>query len=301
MKETREIIQKPLNEPVELERHFEPQIVPAGRYPAYRETTADGFQLLDYWKAIRKRLWLVAGIAVLVTTLAAIYMARKPDIYSATARIQVDLEQVNQDLVTNDRQRPISNPDPSYFNTQLQLLDSEGLLRQVVKEHSLDTNKEFLSAKSEGTGILRGMLRTIGLASDPKKDTASSDEFAASAGSSLISSDEIAEAVRLAPYVDIIRKNMSVEPVRESRATVKDTRLIEISFRHTNPQLAAFVVNSIGETFVTANQNKRSGTSRKTSDFLQKRIADLQSEIRSDELELSELQKNIGILKTDGE
>src|SRR3954466_14512115 len=119
MKETREIIQKPLNEPVELERHFEPQIVPAGRYPAYRETTADGFQLLDYWKAIRKRLWLVAGIAVLVTTLTAIYMARKPNMYAANAIVQVDLEQVNPDVVTTGSARPISNSDPAYFNTQL--------------------------------------------------------------------------------------------------------------------------------------------------------------------------------------
>lgn len=302
MKETREIIQKPLNEPVELDRHFEPQIVtPAGRYPSYREGYAsEGFQLLDYWKAIRKRLWLVAGIAVLVTTLTAIYMARKPNIFSATARIQVDNEQINPDLVTPDRQRPFSNPDPSYFNTQLQLLDSEGLLRQVVKEHSLDTNKDFLAAVNESTGMLRSVLRTIGLASDPKKNQPS-EEFAASANSSLISSDEIAEAVRLAPYVDVIRKNMSVEPVRESRATMKDTRLIEISYRHTSPQLAAFIVNSIGETFVTANQNKRSGTSRKTSDFLQKRISDLQSEIRSGELQLLELKKSAGILKTDGE
>lgn len=303
MKESREIIQKPLNEPVELERHFEPQIVPgSGRYPAYRENYgSEGFQLLDYWKAIRKRLWLVTGIAVLVTTLTAIYMARKPNIYSAAARIQVDLEQMNPDLVAIDRQRPLSNPDPSYFNTQLQLLDSESLLRQVVKEHSLDTNKEFLTAMSENTGMVRSMLRAIGLASDTKKDSNSNQDFAASANSALISSDEIAEAVRLAPYVEVIRKNMGVEPVRESRATVKDTRLIEISFRHTNPQLAAFVVNSIGETFVTANQNKRSGTSRKTSDFLQKRITDLQSEVRENEIELAELQKNVGMLKTDGE
>lgn len=300
MKETREIIQKPLTEPVELERHFEPPIV-AGRYPAYRDNYAsEGFQLLDYWKAIRKRLWLVAGIAVLVTTLAAIYMARKPNIYSASARIQVDLEQTNPDLETSDRQRPMANPDPSYFNTQLQLLDSENLLRQVVKEHSLDSNKEFLSSMTEG-GMLRSMLKTIGLASDSKKDSNSSDQFAASASSSLLSSDEIAEAVRLAPYVDMIRKNMGVEPVRESRATVKDTRLIELSFRHTDPQIAAFVVNSIGESFVTANQNKRSGTSRKTSDFLQKRITDLQSEIRNAEVELVELKKTAGILKTDGE
>ena len=303
MKESREIIHKPLSESVDFERHFEPQIIPgSGRYPAYRDASvADGFQLLDYWKAVRKRLWLVVGIAVLITTLTAIYMARKPNIYSASAKIQVDLEQPNPELITSDRQRPIANPDPSYFNTQLQLLDSETLLRQVVKEHSLDSNKEFAATVSDGDGMLRSMLRTIGLASDTKKDTNSTEEFLASANSSLISSDEIAEAVRLAPYVEAVRRNMSVEPVRESRATVKDTRLIEVSFRHTNPQLAAFVVNSIGETFVTQNQNKRSGTSRKTSDFLQKRIADLQSEIRSDELMLVELKKSEGILKTDGE
>jgi succinoglycan biosynthesis transport protein ExoP len=302
MKESREIVHKPLSESVELDRHFEPQIVPGtGRYPTYRDGYAsEGFQLLDYWKAIRKRLWLVAGIAVLVTTLTAIYMARKPDIYSAAARIQVDLEQMNPDLVTSDRQRPLSNPDPSYFNTQLQLLDSENLLRQVVKEHSLDTNKDFIATLSE-TGMLRSMLRTIGLASDTKKDPNSTEEFAATANSSLLSSEDIAEAVRLAPYVDIIRKNMGVEPVRESRATVKDTRLIEVSFRHTNPQLAAFVVNSIGETFVIANQNRRSGTSRKTSDFLQKRITDLQSEIREGEIQLVELEQSAKILKTDNE
>ena len=304
MKESREIIQKPANEPVELDRHFEPQIVPgSGRYPSYRDSYAsEGFQLLDYWKAIRKRLWLVVGIAVLVTTLTAIYMARKPNVYAAVARIQVDLEQTNPDLnVTPDRQRPISNPDPSYFNTQLQLLDSEGLLRQVVKDSSLDTNKDFLAAVNESGGMLRSMLRTIGLASDPKKDANAAEEMPASPDSGLISSDEIAEAVRLAPYIDVIRKNMSVEPVRESRATVKDTRLIEITFRHTNPLLAAFVVNKIGETFVTQNQNKRSGTSRKTNDFLQKRITDLQSEIREGEIELAELQRSVGIVNTTGE
>lgn len=302
MKDSREIIHKPLSESVDLEHHFEPQIVPgSGRYPAYREPyAAEGFQLLDYWKAVRKRLWLVMGIAVLITTLAAIYMARKPNVYAATARIQVDLEQPNPELVTSDRAIPLANPDPSYFNTQLQLLDSESLLRQVVKEHSLDTNKEFLTAVNE-VGMLRSMLRTLGLASDAKKDANSTEEFAATANSTLLSSEDIAEAVRLAPYVEVIRRNMGVEPVRESRATVKDTRLIELSFRHTNPQLAAFVVNSIGETFVTANQNKRSGTSRKTSDFLQKRITDLQSEIRAGEIELVELKQSAGILKTDGD
>jgi capsular exopolysaccharide synthesis family protein len=116
--------------------------------------------------------------------------------------------------------------------------------------------------------------------------------------STLVSPDEIAEAVRLEPYVKLIQRDLGVEPVRESRVTVKDTRLIEISFRHTDPELAAAVVNSIGETFVSANQEKRSGTNRKTSDFLQGRIADLQAQIRSDEVKLVEMQEQQSILKT---
>ncbi|MBV9211521.1 MAG: hypothetical protein JOZ52_12865, partial [Acidobacteria bacterium] len=49
----------------------------------------EAVHLLDYWRSIRKRLWLVLGITVLITSLTAIYMSRKPDIYEAAARVQV--------------------------------------------------------------------------------------------------------------------------------------------------------------------------------------------------------------------
>lgn len=303
MKESREIIKQTV-EKTELERPFEPQIVPnGGRYPAYREIYAqDGFQLLDYWRAIRKRLWLVIGIAVLVTTLTAIYMARKPNVYMATGTVQVDLEQINQDLVTNDRRLP-APPDPSYFNTQLQLLNSESLLRRVVKEYSLDSNKEFQAAKNEGSvSPLRSMLKAIGLASEsPKKDEKSAGDTTSTANMNLASSEEIAEAVRLAPYVEIIKKNLGIDPVREARATFKDTRLIVVSYRHTNPELASFIVNGIIETFSKANQEKRSGTQRKTNDFLSDRIAELQGQIKTDETKLVALKRDVGIINTEGE
>lgn len=304
MKDSRELVQQTKLEALEFERQFEPQIVSGtGRYPAYRETYAqEGLQLLDYWRAIRKRIWLVIGIAVLITTLAAIYMARKPDIFSARAQVQVDNEQSNPDLATTDRQRPLNVGDASYFNTQLQLLNSETLLRRVVKEHSLDTNPEFQKAKNEGsTSPWRSMLKAIGLASDDAKKDKKSDAGAAQASSTLVSADEVAEAVRLAPYVDIIKKNLTIDPVRDSRVTVKDTRLIDVAFSSTDPELSAFVANGIGETFTNFNQEKRSGTSRKTSDFLQDRITDLQSQIRADEIKLVDLKEKEGILETPGE
>ncbi|MFN0277728.1 MAG: GumC family protein [Pyrinomonadaceae bacterium] len=298
MKETRGIIKGPLNEATELDHPFDTQFTPSGRYPAYREiATREGFQMLDYWRAIRKRLWLVVGIAVLMTTLVAIYMARKPNVYRAQAVVQVDNEQNNPDVITTERQRPITGSDPSYFNTQLQLLWSDSLLRRTVKEHDLDSNKDFQQAKAGGnSSAWKSMLKSIGLATADKQDKNANGVRIED--SALATSDEIAEAIRLTPYVEIIRRNLEIEPRREARATVKDTRLIDISFYDTNPELAAFVVNSIAETFTVVNQEKRTGTSRKTNDFLQERIATLQTDIKTDEQKLVELTQSEGILKT---
>ncbi len=304
MKDTREIVPRQV-ESVEFERPFEPQIPAAnGGYGAYRNVNVqEGFQIATYWRIIRKRFWLVVGITVLVTTLTAIYMARKPDIYQAKATIQVDLEQINQDLVTSNQPGRLSNPDPSYFNTQLQLLGSESLLRRVVKDLSLDTNKEFQKAKADNSvSAWRSILKAVGLASDTTKKTSGGvDEVAVAPSSNLASSEEIAEAVRLAPYVDALKKNISIDPVRETRTTNKDTRLIDVSYRNNDPDLAAYVVNGIGEVFTKFNQEKRIGTNSKTNDFLQERIATLQSEIKESEIKFFNLNKEVGRITTEGE
>jgi len=112
----------------------------------------------------------------------------------------------------------------------------------------------------------------------------------------LASSGEIAEAVRLAPYLDVLKLNLSVEPIRESRATVKDTRLIDISYQNTDPNIAALVVNGIAETFAKQNQERKTGTNKKTNDFLQERVASLQAEIKADELKVADLKRGSGII-----
>lgn len=302
MKETREIIKNPTLEKVELEKPFELPLPTNGHYPSYRAYEQERSQFIDYWRAIRKRLWLVIGIAVLMTTLAAIYMARRPNIYQAVATVQVDLEQANPDLVvTSERRLPSLNADPAYFNTQLQLLTSENLLRRVIKEMSLDSNKEFQKEKKDGSvSMISSLLKTVGLASDiPKKEEKGVEEVTLT--STLTSSEEVAEAVRLAPFVEILKKNLSVEPVRESRVTVKDTRLIQIYYKHTDPNLAAAVVNGIAAVFTKQNQEKRTGTSKETNEFLDTRRAELQSDIREGENRLVELKQRSGIINTDGE
>src|SRR6266550_219428 len=106
--------------------------------------------LLDYWRAVRKRLWLVIGVAALITALATIYVARKPDVYEASSRVQVDLE--NNPMYAGKSAPMIYSPvnDPAYFNTQLQILTSPGLLRRVVKTLDLEHNHADVGRQRAG-------------------------------------------------------------------------------------------------------------------------------------------------------
>src|SRR5713101_9154435 len=80
--------------------------------------------LLDYWRAVRKRLWLVFGIAALITAFATIYVARKPDVYEAKSQVEIGLE--NNPMYAGKTAPFIYSPVnyPAYFNTQLQILTS---------------------------------------------------------------------------------------------------------------------------------------------------------------------------------
>jgi succinoglycan biosynthesis transport protein ExoP len=262
----------------------------------------EAVHLLDYWRSIRKRLWLVLGITVLITSLTAIYMSRKPDIYEAGARVQVDLERVNPALGVKESQIVVNSTtnDPSYFNTQLQILTGPGLLRRVAKTLDLENNRDFLKNPQEKSrGTWQSLLRAVGLGQKEKPKATNEEIPLATSGGSASTAEDLAEIKRLAPYVEALQKGLKVEPVRESRLTVKETRLIDISFRHSDPVIAAKIVNAIADTFSLANLERKTESSSTTSDFLQKRIAELQAEIRKGEEKLLNYSKNNELLTLD--
>jgi succinoglycan biosynthesis transport protein ExoP len=258
--------------------------------------------LLDYWRAVRKRLWLVISIAVLVTMLSVIYVARKPDIYQAGARVQVDLEN-NAALVGKTPYVFGPTNDPVYFNTQLQILVSPGLMRRVVKTLDLEHNPDFFKGNStQKRSTWQTIKAMAGLGGSDKSDSNAKpkDELQLrTTVAAATSHEDLGEAKRLSPYVGAILAGLKVEPVKETRGLYKETRLIDISFTHNDPEVASKVVNAIAETYVYNNLEKKSETNATTGDFLQKRIAELQQQIRADEEKLVNYSKNNQIISLD--
>ena len=302
-----------MNEATKLaKREPEPQELESRAEPGTYRAPVDGYgldsasegevHLLDYWRAVRKRLWLVLGLAALITALATIYVARKPDIYEASARVQVDTE--NNPMYAGKTTPYIYSPvnDPAYFNTQLQILTSPGLLRRVAKTLDLEHNQAFLQPQSSQPHSTWGTItRMLGFRGTEKKNVANQAKELPLTASVVpaTSSEDLGEAKRLAPYVGALQA-LKVEPVRESRAGYyKETRLIDITFQHGDPETAARITNAVAETFRRSNLEKKNEANTTTSEFLSKRVADLQSTIRADEEKLVNYAKNNQILSLD--
>ena len=257
--------------------------------------------LLDYWRAIRKRLWLVLGIVALVTMLAVVYVARKPDFYEAQARVQVDLEDTGSMV---NSARPLYGPadDPIYFNTQLQILVSPGLMRRVVRTLDLEHNPDFFKGNaSQRQSTWQTLLRMVGLGSKPQDTGAKPPDQLPLTNSvaQATAREDLNEAKRLEPYVNTILAGLKVDPVKETRGYYKETRLIDIKFTHIDPLVASKIVNAIAETYVFSNLEKRTEANSTTGDFLQKRIAELQQQIRTAEERVVNYAKNNQIISLD--
>jgi len=247
--------------------------------------------LWDYLQIIRKHVWQISCFTILCTALAAFYMARKPDLYGAEARVQIDLES-NPAVSVNGKPVVLNNPTngPDYFETQLEILKGAGLLRRVVKTLDLEHNRAFFRPEGQRTTWQR--LRDMAGFGGGKAD----GQLRSEQGSLITASvappsdrEDLAEIKRLNPYVGAIQGGLDVEQVGH-------TRLVLIRYTHPDPQVAAKVANAIAETFVHSNLEKMSETNTGAATFLATRVADLQSQIKNGEERLQNYSREHQII-----
>src|ERR1041385_551941 len=258
--------------------------------------------LIDYWRAVRKRIWMVLGIVALITMLAVVYVARKPDYFEAQARVEIKQED-NSTLTGKMPSFYSASDDSVYFNTQLQILVSQGLMRRVVRTLDLEHNPDFFKGSSaQKRSTWQTILQMTGISqrdTQPAVNQTDQLPLTTSSVAPASSHEDLVEAKRLAPYVAIILNGLKVEPVKEARGYYKETNLADIRYTHNDPQVAAKVVNAIADTYVYSNLEKKTETNSSTGTYLQRRIAELQQQIRTDEERLVNYARNNQIISLD--
>jgi succinoglycan biosynthesis transport protein ExoP len=229
--------------------------------------------LREYLSVVLKRKWLILSLMVVVTSLVAIQMYRMPSIYEATTTILIQPKQSN---VFQGKELIINQEDPAYRQTQLRLLQSPALARQVILSLNLQNNSAFFGGQSS-PGIIASLRKVF---SRGAQDTTA--QQAPASDIPIVKENEVREQLtpeqieRLQPYEDTLIGNMSIEPEPQ-------TNLVRISYKHTNPQMAQVIANKIAEVFMLNTYDRETLGSQRASELISKELADLQARIRQGE------------------
>ena len=227
-----------------IERGLDRPLSDLAQSKSYGASATDPSNIRDYFHVVLKRKWLILSLVVVITSLVTVQMFRSPSIYQGSTTIKIEQRPKNvlqtKEMVIN------SGTDPNFWNTQLKLLESPSLARQVVLTLDLQHNPNFFSAQGQG-GIFASLRRAF--ARDKKVSAAP----AGTVEQNIIGESELKDQpltadqlVALEPYEDTIIGNESVEPV-------VGTNLVAIKYNHTDPELARKIADTLAEVFKRNN------------------------------------------------
>ena len=273
----------------------------------YPEATAYGYgygygdddervYLRRMWHAIKKRKLVIVVIAIIVTSVVTVEMFRTKSIYQASTTLEIAKE--NKTMVrSGDVVIQTDDSSDIYYvalsmKTKIRQLQSRPLLEHVVVNLKLDKNPKLLEVTSKRSvwealksigGRLRPQSQGIpapAVAETPVVDTA--DDQARSRE----------ESARLSPYVDVLAANLSAEPL-------PDTRMLVVSFTHTDPILAADIVDNVAQVFILRSFESKTEKYSKTSEWLDRTTRELQAKVEQSEKELADYSGSHNIYSSD--
>jgi len=215
--------------------------------------------LREYFRVLIKRKWTVVGCLAVIFTIVAIASFKMVPIYDAVGRIAINKPDNN--LVNfKDAQGGADYSDPTDLDTEVAILQSDLLALQVIKTLNLDKMPEFGGRPGP----------TDNLAPDPLQ----------------------ADSSRTSALLGAFKGGLRV-------ALKPNTRIVEIRYVSTNPQLAASIVNTLATTYVEQNFKTKFESTMQASDWLSKQLVDLQMKVETSQEKLVRFQKEHEILGTD--
>ncbi len=239
----------------------------------------------QYINVVYKRLPIILALTLLVTAATAFYMNRQPTNYQANMEMLIEPRKPR--MTSKDAININFGQDLNYYNTQIQLLQNQDLMRDVVLDLGLYRDPNLFDSEQRGISNIFGSLfgsSTSSANADSGALPMITEDQQASAGSSTNLTPE--EEKRLGLYAG----KFTLSAVQRER-----TNLVSVSVRSTNQKLAPIVANKAAEVFQRKDAERElQGAKRAVSD-LQSSIKELERTINDDETQLIQLQKEFGL------
>ncbi len=216
--------------------------------------------LREYIRVLIKRKWMVLSVVAGIFMAVAVASLRQTPIYEASGQIVVNRGDSN--LITFKDSQPVMDYyDQAELDTEVRILQSDLMALQVIRQLNLDKRPEF------------------GGHSDPRQPSLVADP---------LQSDSGHISALLSRFKGSLRVNL-----------IPNTRIMEIHYASTDPQLAASIVNTLASTYVEQNFKTKFESTMQASDWLSKQLVDLQMKVETSQEKLVRYQKEHEILGTD--
>src|SRR5580693_7804338 len=200
--------------------------------------------LREYLRVLIKRKFVVLGCLLAIFGAVLIASLKMTPIYEAMGRIAINKPDNNLVTFKDSANAAVDYSDPTDLDTEVSILQSDLLALQVIKNLNLDKMPEFGGKPSSGP--------EANLAPDPLAT----------------------DSARTGAIIGAFKSGLRV-------ALKPNTRIVEIRYTSTNPQLAALVVNTLASTYVEQNFKTKFESTMQASDWLQQQLSDLQIKVQT--------------------
>lgn len=206
----------------------------------------------------RRRGWIIVPTVLALVASVAIVNLITPR-YKSESRILIDgRENVflrpSSDRSTEERQAL----DPEAVTSQVQLVLSRDLAREIIKKNKLAERPEF-DPVLQGVSPLKSLAALVGIGRDPF---------------SMTPEERVLDA-----YYD-----------RLQAYAVDKSRVIVVEFQSQDPELAVRVANSIADGYLVLQQNARQDQARNASQWLSGEIENLRKKVSDAEAKVEDFR-----------
>jgi succinoglycan biosynthesis transport protein ExoP len=205
----------------------------------------------------RKRGWIIVPtVLALVLSVAGVNLVTPR--YKSEARILIDGRENVFLRPNSDRAEERQALDAEAVTSQVQLVLSRDLAREIIKKNKLAERPEF-DPVLQGVSPLKSLAALFGIGRDPF---------------SMTPEERVLDA-----YYD-----------RLTAYAVDKSRVIVIEFQSVDPELAARVANSIADGYLVLQQNARQDQARTASQWLSGEIENLRKKVSDAEARVEDFR-----------
>lgn len=222
---------------------------------AERPGNDDEIDLLEYWRILVKRRWMVMGVLAFVVVIGLIGTLLMTPIYRASTTMQIERDSAR--VVDVEGVVPVEAAnDRDFYQTQYELLRSRSLAQRVVSQLDLTSDPRYHAAREPSPW--RALVSSVRGGVPEEEETFEQRERAA---------------------IGWLADHLNVEPIRNSR-------LLRLHFDSPDAQLSERIVNAYSEAFIASNLDRRFEATSYARTFLEERLAELKLRLEDSEKEL---------------